>query len=157
LVAAFCFLIAIATTLFNLTLTSQVREQQQRISRGEERETTLARELAVAQAEASDLENPNAVRYDVQNGQVVESGDRIYIVLHNLPMPARGKVYQAWVLARKAKKMTPSVTFIPDKAGVAVVALAYIDASRIGEVGVSIEPDAGAKTPAHFLFEIALQ
>jgi hypothetical protein len=63
-----------------------------------------------------------------------------------MPMPPKGKVYQAWTMAKGGKAMEPSVTFMPDRAGVAVVSLP-MDAQRITEVAVSTEPDGGSKQP----------
>jgi anti-sigma-K factor RskA len=42
--------------------------------------------------------------------------------------------------------MAPSVTFTPNSDGVAIVALP-VDATRVGTVAVSVEPDGGSKAP----------
>lgn len=142
----------------NLTLTSQVRAVEQELTRTEQRADTLARMLALERTALADLQNPNAQRVGVNDGAVVVSNDRLYIALHDLPMPPHGRVYQAWTLARGARAMTPSVTFIPDSRGVAVVALQDIDASHTSQVAVSIEPISGSKSPTSgLLFEVALQ
>jgi hypothetical protein len=158
LVGAFCFLVAIFTTLINLNLTSQVRDQQRQLASNDQRTTDLARELAAERTALADLQNPHAERFGVASGQVVSSNDRLYVVLHDLRMPPRGKVYQAWTVTSGSKTMTPSVTFIPDRLGIAVVALQDVDAARVGEVAVSVEPESGSKAPSGaFLFEVQLQ
>jgi anti-sigma-K factor RskA len=63
-----------------------------------------------------------------------------------LPPPPRGKVYQAWTLRAGATRMSPSVTFVPNRSGVAVVPVP-VDASGIAAVAVSVEPDGGSKQP----------
>jgi anti-sigma-K factor RskA len=91
--------------------------------------------------------NAQARRYDVSGGQVVASNDRLYILLQGTSMPPRGKVYQAWTLARGAQLMTPSVTFIPDAHGLVVAALPDVDATRTSAVAVSVEPESGSRQP----------
>jgi hypothetical protein len=131
---------------------------QVRLSRGDERSSSLARRLAMERTALADLENPNAQRYDVPSGQVIASNDRLYIVMHGMAMPPRGKVYQAWTLERGAKTMTPSVTFIPDGRGIAVVALQDVPASATTEVAVSIEPESGSKSPTSgLIFNVQTQ
>jgi hypothetical protein len=147
LVAAFCFAIVIATTLSNLALTSQVRELQTQIARNDQRASELERTLALERTELADLMNAQARRYDVSGGQVVASNDRLYILLQGTSMPPRGKVYQAWTLARGARLMTPSVTFIPDAHGLVVAALPDVDATRTSAVAVSVEPESGSRQP----------
>lgn len=155
--AAVCFALAIVSTLNNLSLTSQLRQAQTQIERSSQRSTMLARTLAVERTALADLESPQAQRYGSGNGQVVSSNDRLYVLLRNLPMPPRGKVYQAWTLQRGAQAMTPSVRFIPDLHGIAVVALDEVAASHTSAVAVSIEPDAGSKAPTSpLVLDVAL-
>jgi hypothetical protein len=158
LVAAFCFLVAIVTTLINLNLTSQARQLQVQATRSDLRATSLARRLAAERTALADLQNPRALRYDVPSGQVVVSNDHLYIVMHDMPMPPHGKVYQAWTLARGARAMSPSVTFIPDNRGIAVVALQDVAAAATEDVAVSVEPEAGSRSPTtSLLFEVQTQ
>jgi anti-sigma-K factor RskA len=70
----------------------------------------------------------------------------MYLTLAKLPPLPRGKVYQAWTLPKGAKAVQPSLTFSPNADGVAVVALP-VDASKVGAVAVSVEPEGGSKTP----------
>jgi hypothetical protein len=155
LVAAFCFLVAIISTMSNLTLTSQVRELQARLA-GEDDALSAARESAAEHA-LMDWQNPTSKRYDVQFGRIVATNGHIYIVLHGLVTPARGKVYQVWIMSRHAKSLSPSMTFIPDRAGMAALELTDLDASDIRELVVSVEPISGSKSPTTGpLFEVSL-
>ena len=147
LVAAVCFALAIATTLNSLALTSQVRQLQSEIARSDDRVMMYARALAIARTTLADLQSPQAQRFGSGNDQVVSSNGRLYLLMRGLSMPPRGRVYQAWIVARNATSMTPSVTFIPDPHGVAVVALADADAARTREVAVSTEPEGGSRAP----------
>jgi hypothetical protein len=64
------------------------------------------------------------------------------------PALPKGHVYQAWTAAKGSATMQPSVTFTPNADGVAVVALP-VDATRVGTVAVSVEPEGGSKAPDH--------
>lgn len=156
-VAAFCFAIAIVTTLSNLTLTSQMRDLQANIARNDRHSRELERALALERTEVADLMNGQAQRYDVSYGQIVASNDRLYLLLHGMRMPPRGKVYQAWTLARGTRLMAPSVTFIPDAHGLVIAALPDVDADRTSAIAVSIEPESGSRQPtSELLFNASL-
>jgi anti-sigma-K factor RskA len=71
---------------------------------------------------------------------------RIYVVAHGLPALPADKVYQMWTLAKGATKVAPSVTFVPDKSGNALVAVPA-DPSTIQEAAISVEPAGGSKQP----------
>jgi anti-sigma-K factor RskA len=77
---------------------------------------------------------------------VLTHGDRLYLAMHGLPAPPRGRVYQAWTLAKGAKSVAPSVTFTPAGGGIAVVRLPEA-ATTIAAVAVSVEPEGGSKQP----------
>ncbi len=157
LVAAFCFAIVIATTLSNLALTTQLRDLQTQIERTDQRASEVERALAIQRTELADLMNASALRYGVSHGQVIASNDRLYILLHDMPMPPRGKVYQAWTLAQGARLMAPSVTFIPDAHGLVIAALPDSDADRTSAVAVSVEPESGSRQPTTaLLFDASL-
>lgn len=117
------------------TLTTQAA-QGDRIARQERQERQMI----------TDLVAPDAHRYDVADGSVIVRGDRLYFALSKLPALPRGKVYEAWTRPLGAKAMQPSVTFLPNPDGVAVVALP-VDATKVGAVAVSVEPDGGSKAP----------
>lgn len=147
LVAAFCFAIAIVTTLSNLALTSQLRQAQNRIVQSDRRANALSRDLVAERTALADLVNQQALRYSIADGQVIASNDRLYIVMSGIATPPRRKVYQAWTLARGARLMAPSVTFIPDAHGLVIVALPGVDANRTSAVALSVEPEGGSKQP----------
>jgi anti-sigma-K factor RskA len=94
----------------------------------------------------TDLLAPDAKRYDVAAGTVIVRRDRIYFAFSKLPPLPKGRVYQAWVAPKGSKQVAPSVTFTPNADGVAVVALP-VDATRVGAVAVSVEPEGGSKAP----------
>ncbi len=133
LVAAACFAIALFSTLTNISLTSQLRSAQSQVASVQSRSTSLARNLAEQ-------------RFDVTDGQVVRVHHRIYLTFHGIPKPPHGKVYQAWTLAKGSKTMAPSLTFVPDSQGSAVVALP-VNADVTSAVAVSVEPEGGSKAP----------
>lgn len=151
LVAAVCFVLAVGTTLNNLELASQVRQLESAVERGDARASALSRTLAVERTALADLESPSAQHYGSGDAQVVSSNGRLYVLMRNLAMPPRGRVYQAWTLEHGARAMTPSVRFIPDVHGIAVVALDDVDAARTDSVAVSVEPDFGSRSPTSAL------
>jgi anti-sigma-K factor RskA len=129
---AACLAIAVLSLAYNAVLAA--------------RSTALAQRLAQQGATLSDLIDGSAKRYAVPSGEVVTRGSHAYIALHGLPAPPRGRVYQAWTLPKGSKTMVPSVTFVPDQKGVAVVSLPP-DARTTAVVAVSIEPAGGSEQP----------
>ena len=146
LVAAACFCVAIVSSLVNLSLMEQLKSAQNEVAQSQHSESGLTRNLADEKTMVADLMDDSAQRYTVRDGQVVRVASRLYITLHDLPKPPRGKVYQAWTQAKGAKIMSPSVTFIPNAAGVAAVALP-VDGRATQAVAVSVEPEGGSKAP----------
>lgn len=147
LVAAACFAVAVVSSLVNLSLMEQLKTAQTQSVQSEHAASGLARNLADEKTMVADLLDANAQRYAVNGGQVVRVGDRLYITLHDLTSPPRGKVYQAWTLPKGSKVMAPSVTFVPNVHGVAVIALGGVDARATAAVAVSVEPEGGSKAP----------
>ena len=78
------------------------------------------------------------------DGEVVTHGGKLYVAMHDLPPAPKGKVYQAWTLAKGAKDMAPSVTFVPDARGVAIVSLP-VDARLTKRSPSASSPKAAAK------------
>ena len=119
-----------------------------------ETDTRLARARADAlqvrigalDARVSSIVAPGSRHFAVASGEVVKSGNRIVIALHDLAKLPAGKVYQAWTLTTGAKTVAPSITFAPDAAGVALVELPE-GAAHLTAVAVSIEPVGGSKAP----------
>jgi anti-sigma-K factor RskA len=110
------------------------------------RQVSYDRTQAAAQRQTiADLAAGDSQRYRFSGGAVVTRGDRLYIVLQNLPTPPTGKIYQAWTLAKGEKKVAPSVTFAP-AGGTTIVRLPEA-ATAVAAVAVSVEPDGGSKAP----------
>lgn len=145
-VAAACLVIALVMGIVNLSLTDQVRQKNAQLAQTETRGNLLARDLANERTAIADLVSPDSQRFDVSHGQVVRHGKRLYLAMDALPAPPKGKVYQAWTLRTGETRMSPSVTFVPNASGVAVIPVP-VDASAITAIAVSIEPDGGSKQP----------
>lgn len=145
-VAAACLLIALITGIANISLNDDLRQSKAQIAQTQSHSAMLARDLALQRTALADLVATDSQRYDVAHGQVVRHGSRLYISMNALPQPPKGKVYQAWTLRSGATHMSPSVTFVPNAGGVAVVAVP-VDAATIAAVAVSVEPDGGSKQP----------
>lgn len=95
----------------------------------------------------ADLAAPDAKRYPVPEGSVIVRGDRLYVALAKLPAPAKGHVYQTWTAAKGSTTMAPGPVFVPNPGTVTIVPLPGVDATRVGVVAVSVEPDGGSKAP----------
>jgi anti-sigma-K factor RskA len=149
-VAAACLAIALVTGIMNMSLNGKLRESQSKVAQLNAHSAVAARELARQRTELADLIAPDSQRYPVTaetaSGEVVKHGNRLYIAMNALPPPPKGKVYQAWTLHAGATKMSPSVTFVPNSSGVAVVPVPTPAASVVA-VAVSVEPDGGSKQP----------
>ena len=146
LVAAACLAIAIVSSMANISVTAQNRQMQAELSRNTDATKKLAETLNQTRTMLADLLSNDAKRYDVDGGQIVTHGSHVYIAMRSLPQPPHGKVYQAWTLAKGAKKVAPSYTFVPDANGVAVVPLP-VDARATAAVAISVEPEGGSKQP----------
>ena len=146
LVAAACFAVAVISSLMNLSLMEQLKSAQTQTAQVEHASSGLASNLADEKTMVADLADSDAQRFAVSDGQVVRVREHLYITLHGLATPPRGKVYQAWTLLKGAKVMAPSVTFVPNAHGVAVISLP-VDARQTNAVAVSVEPDGGSKAP----------
>jgi len=70
----------------------------------------------------------------------------VYLALTSLPLLPRGRVYQAWTIAKGATAVAPSITFSPSGNGVTIVPLPE-DADRLSGVALTVEPQGGSKTP----------
>jgi anti-sigma-K factor RskA len=94
----------------------------------------------------ADLLAGDAQRFPVAHGEVVRRGTHLYLTLQSLPPLPRGKVYQAWTMAKGSKVLAPSVVFSPSASGAAVVALPE-NAETLALVALSVEPEGGSKIP----------
>jgi anti-sigma-K factor RskA len=146
LVAAACLAIAIASSIGDIALNNQLRQAQSQVARSTQRSTELERNIAETRATLSDLLSSDAKRYPINGGEIVTRGSSLYIAMHQLPALPRGKTYQAWTLAKGAAKVAPSLTFVPDAHGVAVVAIP-VNARDTAAVAISVEPEGGSKQP----------
>ena len=123
------------------------------LATAQRRTATLQQQLAQNERNAArerqtlaDLLAPDAKRYQVADGSVIVRRDRLYVALSNLPPPPKGRVYQTWTAPRGSTTMIPGRTFLPNPGGVTVVPLP-VDATRVGVVAVSVEPEGGSKAP----------
>jgi Anti-sigma-K factor rskA len=146
LVAAACFAIALISSIVNISLMGQIKQQQNELAHLSERSNALARSLNVERTALFDTIDPHARRYDVGDGELLVHGSRVYLAVHALPQPPRGRVYEAWTLARGTTRFTASPTFLPDARGVAFVVLP-VDGRTTVEVTVTLEPDGGSREP----------
>ncbi len=146
LVATVCFAIALISSIANISLLGQLKQQQREVANLSERSTALARSLSSERTALFDLLDGRAHHYAIGNGEVVTRGSRIDLALHELPEPPRGQVYQVWTRPLGSTKISPSLTFLPDARGVALVAVPA-DARETSEVAVTLEPEGGSKEP----------
>jgi anti-sigma-K factor RskA len=132
LFAAACLALAIITGLQDLSLND-------RLSRDRVQAAQQAQMIA-------DMMAPDSKRMPFKHGEVLMRGQRLYIAMHDMPMPPRGKVYQAWTLAKGTKRVAPSMTFMPGSNSMTIVRLP--DATTtLAAVAVSIEPEGGSQQP----------
>jgi anti-sigma-K factor RskA len=130
--AAACLAFAIVTGLLDVSLNAR-----------------LARERAQSSLQAqtiADFMAPDSKHRQFHDGEVLMHGQRLYIAMHNMPMPPKGKVYQAWTLTKGAKSVAPSMTFMPSAGGMTVVRLPEA-ATTLAAVAVSVEPEGGSLQP----------
>lgn len=146
LVAAVCFAIALVSSIANISLLGQVRQQQRELLNLNERSRSLAHSLSNERTALFDMLDSHAHHYSVGNGEVVTRGNRIDLALHELADPPHGQVYQAWTVAKGSTKESPSPTFLPDARGVALVVLTA-DAQATTSVSVTVEPEGGSRAP----------
>jgi anti-sigma-K factor RskA len=130
--AAACLALAIVAGLFDLSLSDRLNQERAQVV---EQNQTIA-----------DFMAPDSQRHPFAHGEVLMHGPRLYIAMHDMPMPPRGKVYQAWTLTKGAKTVAPSKTFMPATTGMTVVRLPEA-ATTLAAVAVSIEPEGGSQQP----------
>lgn len=106
----------------------------------------MARSLLGERTALLDILDSHARHYAIGNGDVIVRGSHIYLALHALAEPPRGKVYEAWTLAKGATRVTASPIFLPDARGVAFILLPA-DARTTAAVSVTLEPDGGSREP----------
>lgn len=146
LVAAVCFALAVALSIFNLSLIEQLKSAQTQLAALQSRSDLLVRDLGDERVTIADVMDESAQRYPVPGGEVVRAHNRLYLTLHDMIQPPHGKVYQAWTMPKHGASFVPSLTFVPDAHGVAVIAVSA-DAKNVDSVELTIEPDGGSKAP----------
>jgi anti-sigma-K factor RskA len=146
LVAAACFVFALISTMNAMNLSGQLHDVRTQLARATDHSSQLAANLSDERSTISEIVSPESKHYEGTDGEVVTRGNHLYIAMHDLPALPAGKVYQAWTLPKGSKTMAPSVTFVPDARGVAVVSVPA-DARVTNVVAVSIEPEGGSKAP----------
>jgi anti-sigma-K factor RskA len=146
LVAAACLAIAIISTVSDILITGQLKQTQNELAQMTQRATGLASKLADSRTTIADLVDADSKHYAINGGEVVTHAGHVYIAMHDLAQLPKGRVYQAWTLAKGAKKVAPSLTFVPNARGVAVIALP-VDARQMAAVALSVEPEGGSKQP----------
>ncbi|MDQ2663966.1 MAG: anti-sigma factor, partial [Candidatus Eremiobacteraeota bacterium] len=145
-VAAACFAIALITSVYNIGLSQRIRQADSQIVALTTHANALASGSETQKQMVADLMATDSQRFAVTGGEIVKNEGRVYIAMHAAPQPPKGKVYQAWYLRAGAKSMTPSLTFVPDRSGVAVVSIPG-NAKVWQAVAVSLEPEGGSKQP----------
>jgi anti-sigma-K factor RskA len=146
LAAAAAVVFALVSVIQNFSLRSDLHEAQGRIAALQTRVDADRRTVARDRSMLTDLTASDAKRYTVAYGTVVTRGAHVYLALASLPPLARGKVYQAWTLARGAKTVAPSAIFTPSQNGLTLVPL-RADARSLAAVAVSVEPEGGSRQP----------
>ena len=146
LVAAVCFAIVLASSIANISLLGQLKQEQRERAILSERSMALASTLASVRTALFDMLDTHARHYAIGDGEVITRGSRIYLALRALPEPLRGRVYQAWIVVKGSAKPLPASTFLPDARGVALIVLPA-DAQATIAVSVTLEPDGGSKEP----------
>jgi anti-sigma-K factor RskA len=134
----------VPSPLLKARIMQQVRVQQWRPSRN-------FAWLAYALAAASLILAIGFATIMVQERRTINalasaSDHRIFVLAHGLPALPTGKVYQMWTLAKGATRVAPSVTFVPDRTGNAVVLVPANPATTV-EAAISVEPAGGSKQP----------
>lgn len=137
--AAAALLLAALAGFDDLALRSASGRDAARIAALQERADAEAGRVA-------QLVAPGSKHFEVPGGEVVTSGGRVLIAMRHMPPPPPGRVYQAWTLARGAKGVAPSVTFVPDASGLVLIELPE-GAAGLAAVAVSLEPAGGSKAP----------
>lgn len=146
LVAAACLVIALVSTVQSISLDGQVRALQTQLTAASASAEQSSREGALDRTMLADLMSSDAKRYPLDDGSVVARGSHLYLTLHDMPALKKNSVYQAWTIRAGSNQLTPSITFVPDQGGSAIVALPD-DARVVRYVAISVEPDGGSKKP----------
>ncbi|MBV9232842.1 MAG: anti-sigma factor [Candidatus Eremiobacteraeota bacterium] len=146
LVAAVCCAIAVGSSVANISLLGQIKREQRLNTELSARSKVLAQRLSAERTALFDLLDTHDRRYEIGNGEVIAYRGRLYLAMHALPQPPRGRIYQAWTLAKASNRRNAAPVFLPDARGVAFVLLP-VDARTTTEVSVTLEPEGGSREP----------
>jgi hypothetical protein len=146
LATAAAVVFALVSTIQNFSLRSDLANANARTATLQAQIAQNARVRSRDREMVADLIAADAVRFAVPQGEVVKHGSHVYLTLRSLPPLPRGKVYEAWTIAKGSKTPAPSVLFTPSASGVAVVALPE-NADSLAAVALSVEPEGGSKAP----------
>ena len=153
LAIAASFAVALLSAVNNAALRSERDADQQRIAALQQAvaaqaksESELRDRLNESDARLAALLSPNGKHFAIPQGEVIESGGRIFLALHSLPPLAPNKVFQAWTVAKGATGVSPSITFRADGHGTALVELPE-PADNLAAVALTVEPAGGSKKP----------
>jgi anti-sigma-K factor RskA len=144
--AAAGLVLALLTTLQNVGLRSDLQAARDDADSLRTRVATETKRANDRETQLADLLAPDAKRYAVSDGQVIQRGDRLYLALSALPKLPRGKVFQAWTLGTGEKAVAPSITFTAADNGSALIALPP-QSKRLAAVAISVEPEGGSRAP----------
>jgi anti-sigma-K factor RskA len=145
-VATAAILLAAVSMLRSIDLEDEVNTDNDRLAQLHDRIDDQARSAAEQNERMADLFASDSRHYTVPGGEVVRHGDRIYLAMRSLPKLPPGRVFQAWTLSPGTKTMEPSITFTPNRQGMAIVQLPIVG-SKITMIAVSVEPEGGSKAP----------
>jgi hypothetical protein len=146
LAAAAAVVFALVSVIQNFGLRSDLHDAQVRVATLQTGNENERRRVALDRRMLTDLTASDAKRYTVTYGTVVTRGANVYMALASLPPLPRGKVYQAWTLAKGAKAVAPSVTFSPSQSGLTLVPIPDRSGSIVA-VGLTVEPEGGSRQP----------
>jgi anti-sigma-K factor RskA len=146
LAAAACLVIALISVLNVFSVNERLKSAQVQLAVAQSGAQQAATQNGAQVTMLADMMSADAKRYPVQHGSIVARGTHLYIAMHDMPMPPKDHVYQAWTLAKGAKTVQPSTTFVPDARGIAMVALPQ-NARDTALVAVSVEPTGGSQQP----------
>ena len=142
LAAAAAAIVAVVIGADDLTFRAQAErtsaEQRSQVA-------VLDMDKTAGDARLNALLAPGNKHFAIPQGEVVTRDGHLFIAMKLAAAPA-GKIYQAWTLAKGAKAVAPSVTFVPAANGIAFVELP-VNASGLAAVAVSVEPAGGSKAP----------
>jgi anti-sigma-K factor RskA len=146
LAAAAAVVFALVSVIQNFSLRSDLAEAQRRATTMQAQAATARRAAERADGMLADLAAGDAVRYPIAYGTVIRRGSHVYLAFSSLPAVPRGHVYEAWTLAKGAKTVAPSVTFVPSASGVTLVPMPE-DADHLAAVALTVEVEGGSKVP----------